>query len=495
MRIVMLCMIIFALVLGACSSSGTSSSSATSPSGENNSEDEIPPAPNNQRNENVNQPAEGIAMDPWDIPAREEALDIDTQGQFIIETWRDLEYLSENLANNEENPPTYVVTDDITFPTIENDQLNEPYVRNGGFTPIGNAEAPFTGSFFGNNHVINNLKITGSDDDGLGLFGVVDIITIENLRLHNSDIEGAGPLGTLIGRSNEQIRISNVSVTESKIRGHSRIGGLIGYMNRSNVSSHIISSTFSGEISGNALVGGLVGLSEVNSRIRESGVTINIRERDQQAAPFESIGGLIGKLDGNNNTIINAYAKIEMNLPQNIVGGLIGIFEGTNNSIQSSYVSGSITGRNNVGGLIGIFRGSNNSIEDSYASGTINGGSAVGGLVGLFVGAGPNTPQNSILRSYTNVEVSGDLNILSIGALIGQINDGNTNIRNVYWNGQRAAQSIGINDIRNNGQIVETSAIDNISTDEFSDFTSTTNNGPWILTPGEWPQLSWQVEQ
>lgn len=76
------------------------------------------------------------------------------------------------------------------------------------YTPIGNASHPFSGTFDGQGHTIDNLSINIEEGEALGIFGRVggsddsDVCTIRNLIAgpHNS-IKGKQWVGGLIGAS------------------------------------------------------------------------------------------------------------------------------------------------------------------------------------------------------------------------------------------------------------------------------------------------------
>jgi len=72
-----------------------------------------------------------------------------------------------------------------------------------GFTPIGDEEAPFTGSTDGRGHKITGLYIGRSNEDLVGLFGV-NAGSIERIDLYDIEITGNTTVG---GIASEHIRI------------------------------------------------------------------------------------------------------------------------------------------------------------------------------------------------------------------------------------------------------------------------------------------------
>ena len=91
-------------------------------------------------------------------------------------------------------------------------------------------------------------------EDEVGLFGVVEDASIDNLVVVDIDITGKSYTGGLIGSSEGGI-ISN-STASGNVEGESDyVGGLVGHN-----SGYIFNSTVSGNVEGESdYVGGLVG--------------------------------------------------------------------------------------------------------------------------------------------------------------------------------------------------------------------------------------------
>ena len=136
--------------------------------------------------------------------------------------------------------------------------------------------------------------------------------------------------------------------------GASAVGGFIGSLSNSVVSS----SYSSGNVSGTAWVGGLVGNLASQAVVENSYATGNV------TGTRHSTGGLVGKMGSND--------------------------ESGDCSISTSYASGVVTGIDYVGGLVGGIDDSADTmnITNSYAIGNVKGNDGVGGLVGSFTGVG-----------------------------------------------------------------------------------------------------------
>lgn len=185
----------------------------------------------------------------------------DTDGAYLIQNATDLQNLS-NYVNGTGNSSKAHTCESLTF-KLANDISDFSGVN---FTPIGNSDNSFKGTFDGNGNTISNLKIT-STSACQGLFGYVDNGgTIQNLNVSNAEIIGALSLGVIAGYSNGTVTNCNVSgsqvtgsncyeaATNFYIGGHN-LGGIVG-----NNYGTIKNSTFSGTVSGTENdIGGIAG--------------------------------------------------------------------------------------------------------------------------------------------------------------------------------------------------------------------------------------------
>ncbi|MEN6308313.1 MAG: GLUG motif-containing protein [Anaerohalosphaeraceae bacterium] len=223
---------------------------------------------------------------------------------------------------------------------------------------IGNGDTKFTGTFDGNEHILQNLTCSHSQDN-VGLFGYTNGALIQNLGLENVLITGEGV-----------------------------VGGLVGWQ----TSSKIISCYVSGQINGNTIVGGLVGLN-FSSVILSSYTTCAVNTTDGYA------GGLAGE---NLGTISSCYATGSVSGSLYCIGGLAGTNSGT---IVSCYASGSVSGDRGIGGLVGTNSGT---IVSCYASGLVIGEAFVGGLTGHN--------QDTVIACFATSSVDG----FFAGGLVGE---------------------------------------------------------------------------
>ena len=228
------------------------------------------------------------------------------------------------------------------------------------WTRIGNSESTaYTGTFNGNGHKIENLYINTTDSgaDNQGLFGFV------------------GSEGT----------VQNLTVTGS-VKGHSYVGGVVGYNDRGTVTGCIFSG--SGSVSGSEDVGGVVGYNDGGT---VTGCTFS---GSGSVSGSYYVGGIVG-YNGTGATVSNCYNTGSGTVTGNdYVGGVVGQNFG---GVENCYNTGTVTGGAGVGGVVGLNRGT---VENCYNTDSVSGKNYVGGVVGYNNGG-------SVTNSYNTDSVKG----------------------------------------------------------------------------------------
>ena len=240
---------------------------------------------------------------------------------------------------------SYILTQDIDLNVA-------PYNQGAGWTRIGTGDAPFTGTFDGNGHVIKDLYINRSDpnhqtDCEQGLFGFIgDGGTVKNLRVENASISAGRNTGILAGMINGSGTIENCS-TSGTVNGTGRIGGMVGSIQANGA---VVSKSFS-----TAAV--------ISSGTEENG----------------DAGGLAGTII--NGTVQDCYATGSVSgvAPGGSFGGMVGYLE--SGGVMTSYAIGRGMGSTNPGGLIGYK--SNGSVSDCFYDTQSTGRSTSAGGTGL----------------------------------------------------------------------------------------------------------------
>lgn len=172
-------------------------------------------------------------------------------------------------------------------------------LNNQNWTPIGNGDKPFNGTFDGANHAISNLKVNCYSDDYVGFFGKTKNATLKALNLKNVDVLGNGDVGALVGCGYTGT-ISDVHVSGTiKITACCYIGGIAGEGYASITNCSVIADEQSD--------------SFIKSDIRSSN-------------HFTIIGGIRGySAEGNIKTTDCIVKNIQIS-GQHAVGGILGNF-------------------------------------------------------------------------------------------------------------------------------------------------------------------------
>ena len=204
-----------------------------------------------------------------------------------------------------------------------------------GWMPIGDATTPFTGSLDGAGYTVSGMWIQRITTGNLGLFGVVNNGTIENLGVSTSNINGSTGtyIGGLVGRISASGVISNCWVTGTgTISGSSYIGGIAGGIDGG---SSVTGCYASVKMSGSNSIGGLVGL--VGTGADNNGNITNCYATGSVTGGGSNIGGLVGQIYTGNITNCYATGAVSGTGPSSndVVGGILGRITNATTSITN----------------------------------------------------------------------------------------------------------------------------------------------------------------
>ena len=347
--------------------------------------------------------------------------------------------------------------------TADIDLLNElgPYFSDVGWSPIGDFNDYFTGTFDGANHTISNLIAFAEEGVGIGLFGISYGGTVKNVTIADANVTGMMAVAPAVGY-NIAGTVENVSVMNSTVNaiycessvlaggepiGGNCVGGVVGGNNMGSIIGCIATditinlagyNTFDddgpyiqcdvAECAG-LIVGGSFGGNEMDVTDSSStGVikdcvasgTINASHPDVIDTHAVGLGGLGGCLLMMEE-VTNCHATVTINANQaHAVGGICGYAGSmeTNNPQPFTNCSANITlnlpGSTHVGGLVGTglyYRGLETIYRiasDCSVSGTINARSdsqyQAGAVAGRAVGS---TIEDGITNNVTGLNIIG----------------------------------------------------------------------------------------
>lgn len=245
---------------------------------------------------------------------------------YRIETGAQLAYLAKSVSSSSSR----FVYQDTYFSLVSDIDLNGQ-----NWTPIGDDDHYFCGTFAGNGHTISNLFINQSAGNNIGLFGSV-----------------------------YKAKISDIHLENAAVRGVENVGGLIGYMSGSGVS--LTKCSVNGIVHGSEKTGGLVGNSGGSISDCTNFATVN-------GATYT--GGISGWSSSTTITRCLNYGTIKAS--DYCCGGIAG-YSGT---ITDCFNSGSVSGTSSVGGIAGDA----DSLTNCGNIGSVSGTREVGGLWGDMV--------------------------------------------------------------------------------------------------------------
>jgi len=224
-------------------------------------------------------------------------------GQIQITDEAGLKAIANNLAGS------YILMNDITL--------------TGDWTPVGDDQNRFTGTIDGNGKTIYGLKFTDSSKDGVGLIGVAEGATIENLSIIGARFYGSQDVGGVVGRAYAPTNIAKC-YTSGVVSGDDHLGGIIGGSYKSNPEGELsdVNNCFStaAVISNYHQAGGIIGAA-VDVTVENSyfaGVA---------QCTVNRTGGIIALVDGGTAGIYNcvemaAWLKGDIDKTSRILGGV-----------------------------------------------------------------------------------------------------------------------------------------------------------------------------
>ena len=255
------------------------------------------------------------------------------EGVYQISNKEEL-YAFAQLVNKGETSANAVLTANIT---VNKDVLDSEGNLNNdsGFetwTPIGNNQNPYTGTFDGQGHTISGLYFKDIYVGYVGLFGCSSG-TIRNVGVIDSYFEGSNYIGGVCGCNHTEGDFSQATIENcyntGTVNGNSNIGGVCGYNHaEGNNSTATIENCYNtGTVSGNSNIGGVCGYNHAESNY--SAATIkNCYNTGTVSCSGDCAGGVCGyniaEGDFSTATIENCYNTGTVSCSGEYAGGVCG---------------------------------------------------------------------------------------------------------------------------------------------------------------------------
>ena len=221
-------------------------------------------------------------------------------------------------------------------------------LENQTWTPVGDANNAYTGTFDGGKHTISGLKVDSSDKPYAGLFGYIQGGTVKNLTLASPDVKS--------------------TFDQNGINGY--VGAVAGGNQGAIADCHVKggSVTATGET---AYTGGVAG----DNFGRISGCSSSAKVKGTAAGGV--VGGNFANL-GLSATVTACYATGSVTATNGSAGGVVGINSGgpgLQGVVTACYATGSVTatgGSSNAGGVVGVNSGiGTGTVTACYWSGSV----------------------------------------------------------------------------------------------------------------------------
>jgi hypothetical protein len=235
-----------------------------------------------------------------------------------------------------------------------------------GWTPIGDINVPFTGSFDGAGHSLISLRINCPGIDKRGLFCELDDAQIQNINFVDIAVSGGyGNVGGVAAYS-ESSTLSDVSIQGRVNNSFGGAGGVVGTMEGSRIERCSADITLAGGNYSGGLVGE-IGRGTSRDVIEQSYVV-------GQVHGAERVGGIVGYID--EADLIDCYSRASV-AGINYVGGLAGwsgyvsTYSTRPGNIYRAYSTGTVVSEGaRVGGLIGYVQEKRHWTGEYYEIGT-----------------------------------------------------------------------------------------------------------------------------
>lgn len=221
-------------------------------------------------------------------------------GTVRIRDWHDLHRMRDDLAGS------YLLMNDLDSQTAGYHEVAGPAANDGkGWEPVGQAHfleegvvgEPFAGTFDGRGHEIRDVFIGRSDENTVGLFGIVgEEGVVRNVGVVGANVTGHFTVGALAAMN---LGVVSNSYSTGNVDGNSAVGGLLG----GNGYGGAVSSCYSGaSAAGHMVVGGLVGVNSYGT-VSNSYSTGSVYRTYGSDSSF---GGFVGR--NRDSMIVNCYS-------------------------------------------------------------------------------------------------------------------------------------------------------------------------------------------
>ena len=352
---------------------------------------------NNTDGDSVNtvNKAESITVTIMDVDNKELSVtleDSDSDGSYEIST-ADKLYAFAAAVNGGKTTINGELTANIVVNEKVLDEEGKLSSSSSNFrlwTPIGTKDYKYTGIFDGADYTISGLYFNDNTQSYVGLFGYIGDeystdstkeVTIQNLGVLNSYFCGDSYVGGVVGRGDDEVKVTNCYNTGAVSGTGGYVGGVVGLGGNHNngYNAKVTNCYNTGIISGTADVGGVVGRGDATDCHNTGAVSGARGSGGSMVVGYGgSVGGVVGWGDAS-----DCYNTGAVSGTGSSVGGVVGLGDASNCNNK-----GTINGKEEVGGVVGKGDASNCyntgvvSSTDTASASSYDNHSYAGGVVG-----------------------------------------------------------------------------------------------------------------
>ena len=198
------------------------------------------------------------------------------------------------------------------------------------WTPIGDNDNRYTGTFDGGNYTITGLTVNQEGTNYVGLIGFIGSDgTVKNVKLENVNITGSYYVGGVVGYNSGSV---TACTSSGSVSGSYYVGGVVG----GNFGT-VTACTSSGSVSGSIYVGGVVGDNYGSVTACTASGSVEGRS---------NVGGVVGYNSSGSVTACTSSGSVEGSID---VGGVVGDNYGSVTACYWSDYAGNGIGSGNGG--------------------------------------------------------------------------------------------------------------------------------------------------
>ena len=234
---------------------------------------------------------------------------------FVLKTAEHLAWFRDYVNEGHPSACAKIANDvqEIDMSSVCHVADTEKQVAELSWTPIGNSDNMYQGTFDGNGKTISNLYINATSGDA-GFFGYAGNGSIKNITFDNAKVNSTGNNTGILAGYDGYCIIENIKTLEKcSVEGIENVGGIAG-----------------------STIGNIINC-----------------ENHAMVMGASCVGGIVGYYDGSYRSITSCanYGVVTGSAAN--VGGMVGYFIASPGTIQNCANYGDITGTSNVGNLIG----------------------------------------------------------------------------------------------------------------------------------------------